>query len=125
MNKLLNIALLCFSVTANAEQYLCIGEKASFLTASGNDDLYESSDTKLLIDLNKGYKLIGVLGLDEFEGICEMSTREEAFFECSGDRGYWFEKIIASASPEDFLRFTYVRQMGQMVNARRGTCTVI
>jgi hypothetical protein len=125
MKKLLNIALLCFSVNANAEQYLCIGEKASFLTASGNDDLYESLDTRLLIDLNQGYKIIGVQELDEFEGTCEKSAREEAFFECSGDRGFWFEKIIAYGSPENFLYFTYVRQMGQMVNARRGTCTLI
>ena len=106
MQKLLIILTLCFSVTANAEQYLCIGEKASFLTSSGDDDLYESSDTKLLIDLNKGYMLTGVQGLDEFYGVCEMSAREEAFFECSGDRGYWFEKIIAFGSPEDRLYFT-------------------
>ena len=126
MKKLLTtITLLGFSVTANAEQYLCIGEKASYLTSSGNDDLYETSDTRLFIDLKEGYKLIGVPGLDEFEGICEKSARDEALFECSGDRGFWFEKIIAYDNPGNPLYFTYVRQMGQMVNARRGTCTVI
>ena len=45
MNKLLTTILLCFSVAANAEQYLCVGEKASYLTTIGNDDIYDTKYT--------------------------------------------------------------------------------
>ena len=121
MKKLLTtITLLCFSVAVQAQQYLCIGEKAAYLTSIGNNDLYDTSDTRLVIDFENGYRLLGVPGLEDYTGICAKTGNEEILFECSDQVGITLHKITAYTSNNSTITFTYVRQTGQMVNARLG-----
>ncbi len=126
MNKLLTtITLLCFSFVANAEQYLCVGEKASYLTTIGNDDIYDTSDTRLVIDFEKGYRLVGIPGLEDYSGVCELTSNEETLFKCTDEIGITLHTITAYKNNNSPITFTYVRQTGQTVNARLGSCTEI
>ena len=131
MNKLLTtITLLCFSVAANADIYLCEAKAHGFVECLGAADGRESQ-VKFLIDTEKGYRYITVT---KYDGNCRIDGYEEiedALVVCSQIKDGSESKLIINLifnSPnfEEDIRFTYTyTSYGQSVISYAGNCTKV
>ena len=98
MNKrLTTITLLCFSVAANAETYVCITESYAEVTSDGSHSSNSSNDQVWVVDTNKGLRISLV---DTYSGSC---SKEGLIVMCKSDNGRAFQTIVINTA---FLSFS-------------------
>ena len=120
MNKLLTtISLLCFSVAANADIFVCTTTSYSEVDSSGSNTANSLNDQAWVIDTNKGFRMTVV---DTYVGRC---SRQGVIIKCEKDNGVAFETFVINAEYLNFSRSLRNQGSYSRLISNTGICSKI